>query len=353
MLNQQDSDIINLLRFPLIVGILFIHTIIIPFEDALNSGYLLLGNSEHLFSIILPTFCVPLFFIFSGYLFFANITRFTFKSYVKKLKGRIHSLLIPYLFWNIVVILCYLLINYTTGGYENPMTYSIVDFIDCFWAGFGGFPIAYQLWYVRDLMIMILLTPIFYLLIKYLKWGAIVVYLLAMIFKLGIPKIIPILYFGIGTYLGIANKSISSISKRLFYYCCFIAITSLLLLYCYGIKEIPLIQTLFVLSVSIVVIHCGNIYLARKSVLATKIMRLSDDSFFIYVYHGFPIAITCSTVVLIISKLFGSQYSLVSDIIFTISFFIIPFIIAFLGIIIHRFLKLRFPRFTKIISGGR
>lgn len=353
MLSKQDSDVIKFLRFPLIVGILFIHTIIIPFEDALNSGYLLLGNSEHLFSIKLPTFCVPLFFIFSGYLFFANITRFTFKSYAKKLKGRIHSLLIPYLFWNAIVILYYLLINYTTGSYENPLTYSITDFINCFWSRFGGFPIAYQLWYIRDLMIMILLTPIFYILIKYLKYGAIVVILLSMIFKLGIPKIIPILYFCIGAYLGITNKNISNISKNLFYYCCFIAITSFVLLYTYEIKENPYIHILFVLSTSIVVIHCGNIYLARKSVFSDKIMKLSDDSFFIYVYHGFPIAITCSIVVLIISKIFGSEYSLVTDVLFSIAFFIIPIIIAFLGIIIHRFLKHRFPKFTKIISGGR
>lgn len=85
-MTKQDSLIITFLRFPLIIGIVFSHCIIISYEQALENGLLFLGNTEFIVSnIICPSF-VPLFFIFSGYLFFANITRFTFKSYAKNLK---------------------------------------------------------------------------------------------------------------------------------------------------------------------------------------------------------------------------------------------------------------------------
>ncbi len=46
--------------------------------------------------------CIPLFFMISGALFFRN---YTARSYLPKLKSRMHSLLIPYFCWNIIMML--------------------------------------------------------------------------------------------------------------------------------------------------------------------------------------------------------------------------------------------------------
>ena len=48
---------------------------------------------------------VPAFFFISGYLFFLSK-----KSYGKKLKDRIHTLLIPYILWNLLLLLFYLIV---------------------------------------------------------------------------------------------------------------------------------------------------------------------------------------------------------------------------------------------------
>ena len=96
MLSTDDllSKTIQFLRLPLIVGVVFIHT--------LNDSY---GQfpvydwTRYLVNDELAHIAVPLFFFMSGFLFFYR-TDFSFATYKQKLIKRVHSLLIPYLLWN-------------------------------------------------------------------------------------------------------------------------------------------------------------------------------------------------------------------------------------------------------------
>ena len=152
------------IRFPLMIGVVIVHCAIY------DSSNVLMDNVSRLFSGVLPVFCVPIFFFISGYFFFANVKEFSVQVYLDKLSRRIRSLLVPYVCANLFMILCYACIHYFAPNYINPenfniLQYSLKDFIRAFWS-IDGFPICYPLWYIRNLILIVLCSPVFYFLIK-------------------------------------------------------------------------------------------------------------------------------------------------------------------------------------------
>jgi surface polysaccharide O-acyltransferase-like enzyme len=111
--------------------------------------------------------CVHFFFIISGFLFFQKFN-LSLNSYLEKLKSRFRTLLVPYLFWNLAVLAIAIIgLNILATGsvfrghYKNLIgDYSFANFIDCLTGYSMGSPIAYHLWYVRDLMGMVILSPV-------------------------------------------------------------------------------------------------------------------------------------------------------------------------------------------------
>ena len=104
---QLQSKVIEFLRFPLIVGVVLIHTQVTKINGVVgdiaapypfNGVYPLYEFFHCLFVNIITRVAVPLFFVFSGYLFFYKNRSFTFGTYFMKLKKRVRSLLVPYLF---------------------------------------------------------------------------------------------------------------------------------------------------------------------------------------------------------------------------------------------------------------
>lgn len=57
-----------------------------------------------LISSVLSGIAIPLFFFFSGFLFFKD-SEFSLTVYIHKLRSRAKTLLIPYLMWNFIAIL--------------------------------------------------------------------------------------------------------------------------------------------------------------------------------------------------------------------------------------------------------
>lgn len=131
MYSNDDSTLsktITFLRFPLIVAVVFIHTDLFnataggasPVNEGLFPMYSLL---RHVISEELARIAVPLFFFVSGFLFFYR-SEFSLKTYGQKLKKRVRTLLIPYIFWNMAdflwIHLSQLFLNrLPIGGGEN------------------------------------------------------------------------------------------------------------------------------------------------------------------------------------------------------------------------------------------
>ncbi|WP_081771120.1 acyltransferase family protein [Bacteroides graminisolvens] len=103
---EVQSKTIAWLRFPMIIGVLLIHSYnpIHPKGDV----FVFVRN---LSSEVVARFCVPLFFLIAGYLFFYKLKQFTGATYREKLRKRASSLLVPYLFWNLWAIATYVVLQ--------------------------------------------------------------------------------------------------------------------------------------------------------------------------------------------------------------------------------------------------
>ena len=168
--NERLSVAITWLRFPLIFLIIMLHCYSVQRLDGDHETYF---KVLYPFSLWLGETGVPAYFFISGYLFFLSK-----KSYGKKLKDRIHTLLIPYILWNLLLLLFYLIV-YALGHpliifKTNIADYNWVDYIRVFWDR-GEFdngnsaPILCPLWYIRNLLVMSILSPILYYIIRYVR----------------------------------------------------------------------------------------------------------------------------------------------------------------------------------------
>jgi hypothetical protein len=165
-ITPEISCRIKLLRLPLIVGIVTIHS-------SINS----VGYADKFFqTLIAGTWggsCVAFLFILSGFLFFRNFN-LSLNSYKEKLQSRFWTLLVPYLFWNLALLAMVLIVMNVPatsaiiqGHYKAYIgDYSFANFIDCLTGYKSLYPIAFHFWYVRDLMAMVILSPVFLLIAR-------------------------------------------------------------------------------------------------------------------------------------------------------------------------------------------
>lgn len=184
-LKELLSSTIDLLRFPLAIMVIFIHMNpqVINLIDAdfnLFSGRGIYNMTQIVGSHVLSHIAVPTFYLISGFLFFNyNFNKWSWNTYRRKIKARIRTLFIPYIMWNLLPFL--LLLLTMLGGvilYDKPaegITQLIKEkswhiFYDCNewgttrvnWLGehlrMTG-PYDLPLWFLRDLIVVTLLTP--------------------------------------------------------------------------------------------------------------------------------------------------------------------------------------------------
>lgn len=335
MITTSASRVISTLRLPLIIGVVFIHSKI---PSPLDTPAL--TNTMTIFSEILPKFCVPLFFVFSGYLFFGTTDAFTAKDYQHKLKSRFRSLFVPYIVWNTLVILFYYCVHRFMPSMINPIDNNIADMsaielLKSFWDHSGGFPIAYQFWFIRDLMVVMLLSPIVYLVVRRTIIGIIVLIVLYFI----LPHFSAAYFFSLGAYFALQNKDFIALSKRVCWYAVPICIISLIATMMF--KDIEYITKIYILSSMIVVLTLTDAYSSKHQLPAL----FSNLSFFIFCYHILPLLIVQK-----IGKLFLENKS---EILWIIDYFANPVIIVALGILLYKLLSLYTPRLLSFITGGR
>ena len=181
--NTSRLQALDLLRFPLAVAIVAEHTF-------MPSGIRILGEASgwgdypffaelcRWFDALVRGNSVPIFFFISGYVFFlrAEMTRAT---YLRKFKSRIRTLLVPYLVWNTLAVLLLLFTLHSPFSrylaQESRFTPSWPGFLSCYWAYDGSlagieaeglYPLDISLWFLRDLMVVVLSTPLLYFVLK-------------------------------------------------------------------------------------------------------------------------------------------------------------------------------------------
>ena len=84
---QLQSKVISFLRFPLCAAVVMIH-IVANTDSCANTP--IYDSVHYLFGDIFARVAVPLFFMFSGYLFFYKSEKFALDDYKRKLQKRIN-----------------------------------------------------------------------------------------------------------------------------------------------------------------------------------------------------------------------------------------------------------------------
>lgn len=221
MLKNEDSLRLQLLRFPLIVAVVFIHAYTLandPFSAATGPNHV---NAfiQTLISQELARCAVPLFFLMSGYLFFVGAD-WSMEKYKSKIRSRIGTLLIPFLFWNILVLLLFAIAQshpktapFFSGKMALVRDYSLVDYISTVF-GINRLPASYQFWFIRDLMVLALLTPLIHPLLKKIPTAVLAVLLILWFVHAGGTTSESTLFFILGAWASIWRHSLFSLDQQ-------------------------------------------------------------------------------------------------------------------------------------------
>ncbi len=362
VLNTKLSERIEILRFPLIIAIIFIHAYAaqIQFSNSASIGESILNTYSfwvrNYISDILARVSVPLFFGISGFLFFINFD-VSLKNYIKKIKSRTKTLLIPFLIWNTIIFLFYAFAqnfsvtsDYFTGTRPLVLEQSGFKFIELFF-GFDEFnyPVAYQFWFIRDLIILTILTPmIFYFLkkIPYVYLTIISTVWLLDLLELGSIVLDPIsiVFFSLGAFLGM--------KKYDFHFIDYHAKTIIIIYIIFSIVDLFTknnIYTNYIENSTIIMGTFATIALTKYLIYFDKLKRnllnLSKYSFFIFALH--------EPLLSIIRKISFKLIHPSTDLMILLLYFLCPIITVFICIKLYKFLEKTVPKIFYISIGGR
>jgi surface polysaccharide O-acyltransferase-like enzyme len=213
----SQYEVIRQLRFPMIVLVTFAHSYGgVKGFSLLTSEWNTYEFLKLLISQTLVKVAMPVFFIMSGYLFFVNVDVWNFKVYKTKIWRRMKTLLIPYLIWNLLMA-----IKLKTFSWSMFWVYCKPAGIQIDWFGQEHLmtaPANMPLWFLRDLMVISLLTPIIYILIR--KLGFWLIGMLTILYLSGVYAFIPglsayaIYFFTFGALLSIRKMDMVTSLKR-------------------------------------------------------------------------------------------------------------------------------------------
>jgi len=295
-------------------------------------------------------YVLVIFFGTSGYLFFFNL-RWNLREFLVKYKTRTRSLLFPYLFWSIWGLLfCFILqsIPIAKAFFANELivNYSLGQILNVVFIN----PVPYQLWFLRDLIMLVVLSPLIYWIIRCFKLIPLILLFVIWLGFFDFDFVIltkdAALFFSFGAYLAITKRNALIIRRRQKYYLLFtfLWIAALFFKTFYFEHEI-LEKVLHKSSVLLGTIAVWSLYdIFNKKGSSQILYYLSSFSFFIYVFHE-PILTVIKKGLLFI---FGS-----TELIALFIYFLTPIITISICILFGAFLKRYIPCFYQLITGGR
>lgn len=280
-MDKQLSQAFSALRFLLALLVVYIHidsNCSLSFIEVSKFGGDIWTMSNHYFNIVISQtiarLAVPTFFFMSGYLFFVNFERFSFGTWSKKIKSRFHSLLIPYILWNIIAYVYFIMLKHQPISEEGLL--AKIDFMFLH-------PADFPLWYVRDLMVLVCFTPVIYYLSKYLYGIAMLPIIIAYLFlpelSVGFLSYSSFFFFILGSFFCINGFSFCFFTfwiKKIIYA---VAIgLGAFMIITYGKREEHLWALFLLIGVLAIILFLYNNRLNISKILVAS-------SFFVYASH--------------------------------------------------------------------
>ena len=348
--DQEQVDIMTWLRFPLIIGVVLVHTNIYALVEMWEGAppqwpEWLIYIFNYLCLIVFPA-RVPLLFIISGYFFFRNSSKTDRTFFINKYRKRVDSLLIPYIAWNtIAIIILYLRFNLIAKE-----GYTAADYLSGFW-DFSqrpdNGPANRPLWYLRDLMIVSIFAPLLYQLLK--RRATAILYFaiitVCYITNTGISVTgfggDAFMFFPIGAYIAIHKIDITKIPT-------YIGITTLVLYIPSQLVLNHIDDSATVFLVTTIIKTIATFYivtlLLRKRIIGPT-PGLTKICFVLYALHGIIIGPTIKALYTLLNS--------TNPFILLFIYIITPVIMVIVAFTIDKLLQTHAPRLGKIITGNR
>lgn len=379
---KLQSASIDLLRFPLAIMVIFIHMSpdvinLIDADFSLISGHGIYNVIGILLSHVLTHIAVPTFYLISGYLFFINFQKWSWEGYKKKLNSRVKTLLVPYLLWNAVPFLLTVLAMLAAVAIKGKPIEGVESFIaennwhifyDCNewgttrinWIGehlrMTG-PYDSPLWFLRDLIVVTMMTPIIYYAIK--KLGLFIISILFVAYISRIWTLLPgfhitaFFFFSTGAYFALNKMNIIQFANKyrlLFIPFCIILLVASTI---YDGANTFIGQNIYLLFICTGVFTA--FYVASKCIIKYNIKpnkMLVSSCFFIYAIHGVnfpfigsPLSLTRRLLHYVIPGNTGIEEGF--------CYLTSPIVTAFLCILLLMFARRFFPKITLYFSGNK
>lgn len=279
----------------------------------------------------LTEIAVPFFFLLSGFFFFRG-SYYKNRAYVNMLQKKFHTLFIPFVFWNLCGAIP-LLAFHQFPFEENRLAY-LLDLLHSDWNG--------VLWYVRDIMTMMLLVPLYGWIFQVnKKWLYAIVVLFLCYYWVPVTTswLSPegMLFFFLG---GIVQRYNGILYYKLPFWLVAFLLTGWMIS-CFGY---PYVWHIHKYNTLLGLLVFWQLLVYLPSSLNLLLLRLAPYSFFIYVTHLYLI----KGIKVTLAYFFYANAAAA-----LISYFVVPVIIVLMIILIGMIWGKIAPRSFAFVTGGR
>lgn len=340
------SRVITALRFPLIVLVVLVH---VPLSEDISRVLTpsdLFGDKgmyyyiSKVISFTLGHAAVPAFFFFSGYYFFFKEQNLLDpKVYRGLLLKRIGTLFLPYVIWSVLPFMLEVFRGYLLGAMSisdlSPWHHILRSI---FLENTYNFP----LWYLKDLIVFTLLSPLIYLVAKRYCYIVILIFVLYIANVNVVVTSRGLFFFVLGAVLGMRHidplQYIAPYS-RLIYTCTLLA--TFLLPFTVGLSyhaQLIYAYVPFVVSSMLLVVSDLS---KSQPLWIERLQSLAPSVFFIYVIH-----------IILVLVVRGRFYALgVFETVY--GYFLISTFVLLLSWFLYFLLKTYAPKLFQVLVGGR
>lgn len=326
------NDKIKVLSFLCTIMVLFRHSRnLIAFWNTENVENLTayIENSMSIFTEV----AVPSFFIISGYFFF-KYDYYNINNYIIMLKKKTKTLVIPFLFWNIIGAI--ILSLYEPSKIGLSIESSLYNLFLSKWNG--------PLWYIRDLILLMFISPLYFWIFK-INNKALYIFIFIVLFFRWWPIDIEVLssegqlFFFLGGVIRMNSKCLTFKMPIFFLVLLFV----LWCMYCLNIFHITNIN-FHRLNTIIGIIFIWRILDFFNKNLYKFLYKFAYYSFFIYVTHAYIVKFIKRTISYIYYE---------NELVALLTYILVPLLTTVITITIAKYWKAKFNNMYYIVTGGR
>lgn len=209
-------------------------------------------------------------------------------------------------------------------------------------------PISSQFWFIRNLMCLIFFSPVFYLLIRYLKFFGVILAAIPWLFitdSFGNIHTYTLFFFAAGAWFALEKRNfVKDFAPYMILSGILVLLSAAWQIFCH-VRQIPQIELVNKLGLcaSVVFIIALSGRLIENGTLRVNI-PLCKTSFFIFAFHLIPVGIV---------RMALSGYFVHTDFNLFWSHLLNASLVTLSCIFIYKFLNRFTPRFLSFITGGR